>query len=296
MEILNLFIEKMTNPKEYILRVTCPDRFGVVAKVSTCLNESELFILESAHFGDPETNKFFMRVKVISPNKNFKFNSFEKKFSVIAKELNIEWTLIDANSRPKTAIFVSKYSHCLQDLLYRESVGSLPIDIKCVISNHPDLRKIAKSYEIPYHFINMQKISKTSAEAKINKILSKEQVELNILARYMQILSKSFVNKHYGNIINIHHSFLPSFKGAKPYQQAYTKGVKILGATAHYVSSDLDEGPIIEQTVDRINHSMTPKEMEVTGRDIESITLAKAVKYHIEQRIFLNGNKTVIFN
>ena len=296
MEILNLFIEKMTNPKEYILRVTCPDRFGVVAKVSTCLNESELFILESAHFGDPETNKFFMRVKVISPNKNFKFNSFEKKFSVIAKELNIEWTLTDANCRPRTAIFVSKYSHCLQDLLYRESVGSLSIDIKCVISNHPDLRKIAKSYEIPYHFINMQKISKTSAEAKINKILSKEQVELNILARYMQILSKSFVNKHYGNIINIHHSFLPSFKGAKPYQQAYTKGVKILGATAHYVSSDLDEGPIIEQTVDRINHSMTPKEMEVIGRDIESITLAKAVKYHIEQRIFLNGNKTVIFN
>ena len=296
MEILNLFIEKMTKPKEYILRVTCPDRFGVVAKVSTCLNESELFILESAHFGDPETNKFFMRVKVISPNKNFKFNSFEKKFSIIAKELNIEWTLIDANSRPKTAIFVSKYSHCLQDLLYRESVGSLPLDIKCIISNHPDLRKIAKSYEIPYHFINMQKVSKSSAEAKINKILSKDEVELNILARYMQILSKSFVNKHYGNIINIHHSFLPSFKGAKPYQQAYTKGVKILGATAHYVSSDLDEGPIIEQTVDRINHSMTPKEMEVIGRDIESITLAKAVKYHIEQRIFLNGNKTVIFN
>ena len=142
----------------------------------------------------------------------------------------------------------------------------------------------------------MKKVSKSIAEAKINKILSKEQIELNILARYMQILSKSFVKKHYGNIINIHHSFLPSFKGAKPYQQAYTKGVKILGATAHYVSSDLDEGPIIEQTVDRINHSMTPKEMEVIGRDIESITLAKAVKYHIEQRIFLNGNKTVIFN
>ena len=184
----------------------------------------------------------------------------------------------------------------MQDLLYRESVGALPLDIKCIISNHPDLRKIAKSYEIPYHFVNMKKVSKSIAEAKINKILSKEQIELNILARYMQILSKSFVKKHYGNIINIHHSFLPSFKGAKPYQQAYTKGVKILGATAHYVSSDLDGGPIIEQTVDRINHSMTPKEMEVIGRDIESITLAKAVKYHIEQRIFLNGNKTVIFN
>ena len=286
----------MTNPKEYILRVTCPDRFGVVAKVSTCLNDSELFILDSAHFGDPDTNKFFMRVKVISPNKNFKYKSFEKKFSLIANELNIDWTFIDASIKPRTAIFVSKYSHCLQDLLYRESVGSLPIDIKCIISNHPDLRKIAKSYDIPYHFIDMKKNSKSVSEAKIIKILSKENVQLNILARYMQILSKSFVKKHYGNIINIHHSFLPSFKGAKPYQQAYTKGVKILGATAHYVSSELDEGPIIEQTVDRINHSMTPKEMEIIGRDIESITLAKAVKYHVEQRIFLNDGKTVIFN
>ena len=286
----------MTNPKEYILRVTCPDRFGVVAKVSTCLNDSELFILDSAHFGDPDTNKFFMRVKVISPNKNFKYNSFEKKFSLIANELNIDWTFIDASIKPRTAIFVSKYSHCLQDLLYRESVGSLPIDIKCIISNHPDLRKIAKSYDIPYHFIDMKKNSKSVSESKINKILSKENVQLNILARYMQILSKSFVKKHYGNIINIHHSFLPSFKGAKPYQQAYTKGVKILGATAHYVSSELDEGPIIEQTVDRINHFMTPKEMEIIGRDIESITLAKAVKYHVEQRIFLNNGKTVIFN
>lgn len=286
----------MTNPKEYILRVTCPDRFGVVAKVSTCLNDSELFILDSAHFGDPDTNKFFMRVKVISPNKNFKYKSFEKKFSLIANELNIDWIFIDASIKPRTAIFVSKYSHCLQDLLYRESVGSLPIDIKCIISNHPDLRKIAKSYNIPYHFIDMKKNSKSVSEAKINKILSKENVQLNILARYMQILSKSFVKKHYGNIINIHHSFLPSFKGAKPYQQAYTKGVKILGATAHYVSSELDEGPIIEQTVDRINHSMTPKEMEIIGRDIESITLAKAVKYHVEQRIFLNDGKTVIFN
>jgi hypothetical protein len=156
----------MSNTKEYILRVVCPDRFGVVAKVSSCLNESELFIFESAHFGDPETNKFFMRTKVISPNKNFKFNIFEKKFSVIAEELGIEWTLTDANYRPKTAIFVSKYSHCLQDLLYRESVGSLPIDIKCIISNHPDLRKIARSYEIPYHFIDMKKNTNINDEKK----------------------------------------------------------------------------------------------------------------------------------
>ena len=285
----------MTNPKEYILRVNCPDRFGVVAKVSTCLNESELFILESAHFGDPETNKFFMRVKVISPNKNFKFSSFEKKFSLIAKELNIEWTLIDANFRPKTAIFVSKYSHCLQDLLYRASVDSLKINIKSVISNHPDLEKIVSDYEIPFHYIEVTKDNKSEVEMKMSKIIEDDYVDLIILARYMQILSTDFCNKYFGKIINIHHSFLPSFKGAKPYHQAYEKGVKILGATAHYVTSELDEGPIIEQTVDRIDHSKSPEDMEIIGRDIESITLAKAVQYHSEQRIFLNDNKTVIF-
>lgn len=285
----------MTKPKEYILRVTCPDRFGVVAKVSTCLNESELFILESAHFGDPETNKFFMRVKVISPNKNFKFNSFEKNFSLIAKELNIEWTLTDANFRPKTAIFVSKYSHCLQDLLYRTSVDSLKINIKSVISNHPDLEKIVSDYGIPFHHIEVAKDNKSEVEMKMSKIIEDDNVDLIILARYMQILSTDFCNKYFGKIINIHHSFLPSFKGAKPYHQAYEKGVKILGATAHYVTSELDEGPIIEQTVDRIDHSKSPEDMEVIGRDIESITLAKAVQYHSEQRIFLNDNKTVIF-
>ena len=284
------------NNKEYILRVTCPDKFGLVAKVSTCLNNSELFIIDSAHFGDPETKKVFMRVKVISPNKEFKYDSFKDDFSELAKELEMNWSFGDAGKKLNTAIFVSKFSHCLQDLLYRASVGSLDIDINCVVSNHADLKKIADRYEIPFHHIEVQENIKENSEKKIEEILSKNNIELIILARYMQILSSQFCKKYYGNIINIHHSFLPSFKGAKPYHQAYSKGVKILGATAHYVSSELDEGPIIEQSVDRINHSTTPKEMEIIGRDIESITLAKAVKYHTEQRIFLNDNKTVIFN
>ena len=286
----------MNSNKEYILRVTCPDTFGLVAQVSKFLNDSGLFIIDSAHFGDPETSKFFMRVKVISPKKNLDHKDFSNKFSELAKSLQIEWSLSDASIKFKTAIFVSKFSHCLQDLLYRASVGSLNIDINCVISNHPDLEKIANRYDIPFHHVPIKSNKKETAEKEMQDILAKNKIELLVLARYMQILSDEFCEKYYGNIINIHHSFLPSFKGAKPYHQAYSKGVKILGATAHYVSAELDEGPIIEQSVDRINHSMTPKEMEIIGRDIESITLAKAVKYHTEQRIFLNENKTVIFN
>ena len=286
----------MNSNKEYILRVTCPDTFGLVAQVSKFLNDSGLFIIDSAHFGDPETSKFFMRVKVISPKKDLDHKDFSNKFSELAKSLQIEWSLSDASIKFKTAIFVSKFSHCLQDLLYRASVGSLNIDINCVISNHPDLEKIANRYDIPFHHVPIKSNKKETAEKEMQDILAKNKIELLVLARYMQILSDEFCEKYYGNIINIHHSFLPSFKGAKPYHQAYSKGVKILGATAHYVSAELDEGPIIEQSVDRINHSMTPKEMEIIGRDIESITLAKAVKYHTEQRIFLNENKTVIFN
>ena len=281
--------------KEYILRGVCPDALGLVAKVSNFLNENNLFIKESAHYGDPETNKFFMRIKVVSPNEEIKKDEFDNKFSDLAGEISMEWSFEDAILNPNTSIFVSKYSHCLQDLLYRHSVNALKLDIKSIISNHPDLEKIASDYEIPFYHIEVTKEDKQNAETKIIDILKKDKVELVILARYMQILSTNFCEEYFGKIINIHHSFLPSFKGAKPYHQAYSKGVKILGATAHYVTSDLDEGPIIEQTVDRIDHTKSPEDMEIIGRDIESITLAKAVQYHSEQRVFLNNNKTVIF-
>ena len=281
--------------KEYILRGICPDALGLVAKVSNFLNENNLFIKESAHYGDPETEKFFMRIKVISPNKEINKIDFNKNFNILANEISMEWSFEDAVLNPNTSIFVSKYSHCLQDLLYRHSVNALKLNIKSVISNHPDLEKIVVGYDIPFYFVEVAKSNKKISEKKIKDILLKDEVDLIILARYMQILSNEFCEEYYGRIINIHHSFLPSFKGAKPYHQAYSKGVKILGATAHYVTGDLDEGPIIEQTVDRIDHTKSPEDMEVIGRDIESITLAKAVQYHSEQRVFLNDNKTVIF-
>ena len=283
------------NDKEYILRGVCPDSLGLVAKVSNFLNEHNLFIKESAHYGDPETQKFFMRVKVISPEKNIDKIKFNERFKELAEEISMDWSFEDAILNPKTSIFVSKYSHCLQDLLYRQSVNALKIDLKSVISNHPDLEKIVSDYGIPFHYVEVSKDSKDKAEARMLNILNEDNIDLIILARYMQILSNDFCEKYYGKIINIHHSFLPSFKGAKPYHQAYSKGVKILGATAHYVTGELDEGPIIEQTVDRIDHTKSPEDMEIIGRDIESITLAKAVQYHSEQRVFLNNNKTVIF-
>tara|TARA_B100000886_G_scaffold44888_1_gene27590 strand:- start:757 stop:1614 length:858 start_codon:yes stop_codon:yes gene_type:complete len=283
------------NDKEYILRGICPDTLGLVAKVSNFLNDNDLFIKESAHYGDPETQKFFMRVKVISPEKNIDKINFNDNFKKLAEEISMDWSFEDAILNPKTSIFVSKYSHCLQDLLYRQSVNALKIDLKSVISNHPDLEKIVSDYGIPYHYVEVSKGNKDEAEERILEILNKDNIDLIILARYMQILSNNFCEKYYGRIINIHHSFLPSFKGAKPYHQAYSKGVKILGATAHYVTGELDEGPIIEQTVDRIDHTKSPEDMEIIGRDIESITLAKAVQYHSEQRVFLNNNKTVIF-
>ena len=283
------------NDEEYILRGVCPDSLGLVAKVSNFLNEHNLFIKESAHYGDPETQKFFMRVKVISPEKNIDKIKFNERFKELAEEISMDWSFEDAILNPKTSIFVSKYSHCLQDLLYRQGVNALKIDLKSVISNHPDLEKIVSDYGIPFHYVEVSKDSKDKAEARMLDILNEDNIDLIILARYMQILSNDFCEKYYGKIINIHHSFLPSFKGAKPYHQAYSKGVKILGATAHYVTGELDEGPIIEQTVDRIDHTKSPEDMEIIGRDIESITLAKAVQYHSEQRVFLNNNKTVIF-
>ena len=282
--------------KEYILRVQCPDKYGIVAKVSTTLNKANLFILDSAHYGDPENKTFFMRAKLIYPKKLFNTDNFSKFFSKECKSLKMEWSIEDVDYKPNTAIFVSKYGHCLQDLMYRVDSGILPMNVSCIISNHKDHQKIASWHNIPFFHIPVIKDNKNKSEKEIRKILEEYNIDLLILARYMQILSNKMSNDFFGKIINIHHSFLPSFKGAKPYHQAYEKGVKILGATAHYVSSKLDEGPIIDQSVERVDHAMTPKDLELIGRDLESITLARAVKYHIERRIFINNSKTVIFN
>ena len=281
---------------EFILRVQCPDKYGIVAKVSSTLNKANLFILDSAHYGDPEKKIFFMRAKLIYSKKNLNLNDFSNFFEKECKSLKMEWSIKEADYQPNTAIFVSKYGHCLQDLMYRVDSGILPMNVSCIISNHKDNEKIANWHEIPFFYVPVSRNNKLRAEKETRKILKDFDIDLLILARYMQILSNKMCKDFYGKIINIHHSFLPSFKGAKPYHQAYEKGVKILGATAHYVSSDLDEGPIIEQSVERVDHAKSPKDLELIGRDLESITLAKAVKYHIEQRIFINNQKTVIFN
>tara|TARA_B000000565_G_C23778637_1_gene375039 strand:+ start:2171 stop:3025 length:855 start_codon:yes stop_codon:yes gene_type:complete len=282
--------------KEYILRVKCPDKYGIVAKVSTTLNKSNLFILDSAHYGDPENKYFFMRAKLIYSENELDINKFSKFFNKECKSLKMNWSIKEAGYKPNTAIFVSKYGHCLQDLIYRVDSGILPMNISCIISNHKDHEKLADWHKIPFYYIPVNKNNKEQAEKETRKILKELNIDLIILARYMQILSDQMCKDFFGQIINIHHSFLPSFKGAKPYHQAYQKGVKILGATAHYVSSDLDEGPIIDQSVDRVDHSKTPKDLELIGRDLESITLARAVKYHLERRVFINNSKTVIFS
>ena len=282
--------------KEYILRVKCPDKYGIVAKVSTTLNKSNLFILDSAHYGDPENKYFFMRAKLIYSENELDINKFSKFFNKECKSLKMNWSIKEAGYKPNTAIFVSKYGHCLQDLIYRVDSGILPMNISCIISNHKDHEKLADWHKIPFYYIPVNKNNKKQAENETRKILKELNIDLIILARYMQILSDQMCKDFFGQIINIHHSFLPSFKGAKPYHQAYQKGVKILGATAHYVSSDLDEGPIIDQSVDRVDHSKTPKDLELIGRDLESITLARAVKYHLERRVFINNSKTVIFS
>lgn len=281
---------------EYVLRVKCPDRYGIVAKISSSLNKANLFILDSAHYGDPENKTFFMRAKLIYSKKALKIDSFSNFFEKECKSLKMDWSIKPADYQPNTAIFVSKYGHCLQDLMYRVDSGILPMNVSCIISNHMDHKKIADWHEIPFFYVPVTKENKAQAEKKIRTIIRDLDIDLMILARYMQILSNKMCRDFYGKIINIHHSFLPSFKGAKPYHQAYAKGVKILGATAHYVSSQLDEGPIIDQSVERVDHAKTPRDLELIGRDLESITLARAVKYHIERRIFINNSKTVIFN
>lgn len=276
--------------KEYVLKIRCKDGFGIVSRISEIVTKLGFFFRELKEYGDKETDSFFMLAKIASLNE---FNHVE--FQKVADDIGATWSLKKIEHKPKTAIFVSKYGHCLHDILYKWSAGELNIDIQCVISNHEDMRKLVEGMGIEFRYLPITKENKKEQEEITFEILEERKIELVVLARYMQILSPKFCKLYSGKIINIHHSFLPGFKGARPYHQAHNRGVKILGATAHYVTADLDEGPIIEQMVERIDHSKSPKDMELIGRDLEKATLSKAIKYHSEQRIFLNGNKTVIF-
>ena len=283
---------------EFIFTLSCPDTSGIVAEVAGFMAKSNLTIKESNQFGDSETNSFFMRVKALSINGNDKIdiNDIRNNFKLIAKKRKMEFNIYNANEVPKIIIMVSKFDHCLVDLLYRVKIGELKAKIVAIISNHSDTEILANSYGIPFHYIKVTNENKKSAENALEQLITKYNAEAIILARYMQILSKEISDKYSSKIINIHHSFLPSFKGAYPYKQAYKRGVKLIGATAHFVTSDLDEGPIIEQDVARVTHVTSSSDMVAAGRDVERIVLFRAVKYFIERRVLLNKNKTIVFN
>ena len=277
----------------YILTLSCPDRRGLVHAVSGFLLEQGANIEEASQFNDAATGLFFMRVQFVCANADIA--ALKAATGTFAEAFEMKWSLHSMAERMKTVLMVSRQGHCLNDLLFRWSSGQLPIDIKAIISNHRDFYQLAASYNIPFHHIPVTAATKAQAEAKQFEIIQAEGAELVVLARYMQVLSNDLCQKLSGRAINIHHSFLPSFKGAKPYYQAHDRGVKLIGATAHYVTADLDEGPIIEQDVARADHTDTVEDLTTRGQDTESQVLARAVKWHSEHRVLLNGHKTVVF-
>ncbi len=280
----------------YVLTIRCPDTVGIVAAVSTYLSEHNAFITESSHFDDPDTGQFFMRtVFRSSGDEPLQQDAITDGFAGPAKKFSMDWSLYDSNEKVKTVVAVSKFGHCLNDLLHRVQIGAIPIDVVAVVSNHEDFRDLVEWHDIPFHHLPVSEETKPEQERKILTVINETDAKLLVLARYMQILSSEFCDQMPGGIINIHHSFLPGFKGARPYHQAHARGVKIIGATAHYVTSDLDEGPIIEQAVERVDHMMTPDDLIHLGRDIESTVLSRAVRWHAEWRVLFNGMKTVVF-
>ena len=289
---------KINDKSEFILTLSCPDTSGIVAEVASFMSEQGLTIKESNQFGDAETNTFFMRVKALTINSKNKIdiNKIRNLFNAIAIKRNMRFNIYSTEETPKIIIMVSKFDHCLMDLLYRVKTKELKVQIVAIISNHSDVEALAKNYNVPFHCVEVNKDNKANAEKSLEELINKYDAEAIILARYMQILSKEISEKYSGNIINIHHSFLPSFKGASPYKQAYKRGVKLIGATAHFVTSELDEGPIIEQDVARVTHVTSSSDMIAAGRDVERIVLFRAVKFYLERRVFLNKNKTVVFN
>jgi formyltetrahydrofolate deformylase len=277
----------------YILTLSCPDRTGIVHAVSGFLLERGGNIEEAAQYNDHDTGLFFMRVQFACDQADA--DKLETQWGEFAQTFGMKWDLHATTQPMRTVLMVSKEGHCLNDLLFRWKSGLLPLDIRAIVSNHREFYQLAASYNVPFHHIPVTAATKEQAEAKQHEIIQAEGAELVVLARYMQILSDDLCRKLAGRAINIHHSFLPSFKGAKPYYQAHDRGVKLIGATAHYVTADLDEGPIIEQDVARVDHSKTVEDLTTIGRDTESQVLARAVKWHSEHRVLINGHKTVIF-
>ncbi|MFC5760084.1 MULTISPECIES: formyltetrahydrofolate deformylase [unclassified Rhizobium] len=279
---------------DYVLTVSCKSTRGVVAAISTYLAEKGCNIIDSSQFDDLDTGKFFMRVSFIS-EEGATLAEIREGFKPIYERFGMDAQVHDGSERMKVLLMVSRFGHCLNDLLYRWKIGALPIDIVGVVSNHFDYQKVVVNHDIPFHHIKVTKENKPQAEAQLMDLVEQTGTELVVLARYMQVLSDAMCRKMSGRIINIHHSFLPSFKGANPYKQAYERGVKLIGATAHYVTADLDEGPIIEQDTARITHAQSAEDYVSIGRDVESQVLARAIHAHIHRRVFLNGNRTIVF-
>ncbi|KAG8630557.1 hypothetical protein KVT40_002176 [Elsinoe batatas] len=289
-------------PVDHILTLSCSDRPGIVHAVTGLLAERNLNVLDSQQYSDPTASRFFMRVHfgdIKGEETNLSTEQIKEDFSTLAQKLSwspSDYAIHPVSQKPRVLIMVSKIGHCLNDLLFRQSTSQLPIDIPVIVSNHPDYQPLASQYRIPFYHLPVTAETKTQQESQILDLISRHNIDLVVLARYMQVLSPKLCEVMSGRIINIHHSFLPSFKGAKPYHQAYERGVKIIGATAHFVTKDLDEGPIIEQRVARVDHGMSPKELTQEGSNVESQVLAAAVKWTAERRVLLNGSKTVVFN
>jgi formyltetrahydrofolate deformylase len=281
--------------REYILTLTCAERPGIVHEVSGFLVAHDCDILENQQFGDRKSGRFFMRVHFERSGADVDVALLRARFAEIAARSEMEWGLHAADDRPRLLLMVSRLGHCLNDLLYRWSTGALGAEVTGIVSNHPDFAELAAAHKLPYHHLPVTPETKPQQEARLLEIVDEHQVDLVVLARYMQILSPQACTALAGRAVNIHHSFLPSFAGARPYHQAYERGVKLIGATAHFVTPDLDEGPIIEQEVVRVDHTRTPAQLTAIGREVECLALAHAVQAIVERRVLLNGNRTVVF-
>ena len=283
----------MTLDHRYTLTISCPDRAGIIAAVTGFIDQHGGFIVESSFHTDQETQQFFMRQEIRADSLPFAADEFRQRFAAIAADFNMTWQLTDSARKKRIVILVSKQDHCLNDLLHRWRSGELLVDIPCVISNHEDLRSFVEWHGIP--FVRVEMTDKVAAFAEVDRLYKKYQGDTLVLARFMQILPSDFCQQYSGRVINIHHSFLPSFVGAKPYHQAHQRGVKLIGATCHFVTSELDAGPIIEQDTVRVDHGDTVDDLVRYGRDIEKTVLARGLRYHVEDRVLLCGNKTIVF-
>jgi formyltetrahydrofolate deformylase len=285
----------MQTTPTYGLTLSCPSEVGQVAAVVKFLAERQCYISELSVFDDDDFRAFFLRCIFRTPEaKHFKPEDLRADFVAVAEQFGMQWQIHDMHHRPKVVVMVSKLDHCLADLLFRWKMGELPMDFTAIISNHADLAPMAAAHNIPFHHLPVTQDNKAEQEGAVLELIESYGAELVVLARYMQIFSEETSARLRGKAINIHHSFLPSFKGAKPYHQAYQKGVKLIGATAHFITDDLDEGPIIEQAVERVDHTYNPEKLLAVGRDVECLALSRAVQYFIQRRLFVNGNRTVI--